>query len=113
MYEVDTRPLIAALVADRRAGVSPSVAARRFHTTLVQIVERVAVAIRRDTGLSRVVLSGGVFANGLLVRGAAAALTRAGFTVFCHRRVPPGDGGLSLGQLAVAAARLAADPSGR
>ena len=59
-------------------------------------------------GLDTVALSGGVFGNALLLVGAAAALRSDGFTVLRHRRVPPNDGGLALGQLVVAAA-----PTGR
>ena len=68
---------------------------------------------RRD-GLATVVLSGGVFLNALLTREDGARLARDGFRVYRHRRVPPSDGGLSLGQLAIAAAwqRVAIDPDG-
>jgi hydrogenase maturation protein HypF len=54
-----------------------------------------------------VVLSGGVFQSALLTREASARLRGEGFRVYRHRLVPPNDGGLSLGQLAVAAACLA------
>jgi hydrogenase maturation protein HypF len=54
-----------------------------------------------------VVLSGGVFMNALLSLDAESALGREGFDVYRHRLVPPGDGGLSLGQAAIAASRLA------
>jgi hydrogenase maturation protein HypF len=53
-----------------------------------------------------VTLSGGVFLNALLTREVQARLQGDGFQAFRHRRVPPSDGGLSLGQLAVAAQRL-------
>ncbi len=56
------------------------------------------------SGIEAVVLSGGVFQNALLTTLTVAALEREGFRVYRHRRVPPGDGGLSLGQVAVAAA---------
>jgi hydrogenase maturation protein HypF len=105
---VDTRPLIAAVAGDVRAGVAAGVIGRRFHATLVAIVADVCGRIRQQTGLGVVVLSGGVFLNVLLLREAAARLAADGFRVYRHRLVPPNDGGLSLGQLAVAAARIAA-----
>jgi hydrogenase maturation protein HypF len=105
-YEVDTRPLVAAVTHACRDGVAPALIARRFHQTLVDVIVRVVHNIRRNTGLSCVVMSGGVFANNILARSATTALERARFEVFTHRLVPAGDGGLSLGQLAVAAARL-------
>src|SRR5205823_3860147 len=61
--------------------------------------------VRGKTGLSDVVLSGGVFLNALLTTEAGARLRAEGFRVYRHRLVPPSDGGLSLGQLAIAAAQ--------
>jgi hydrogenase maturation protein HypF len=54
-----------------------------------------------------VVLSGGVFQNMLLLRKTSDLLTRDGFDVFTHSRVPPNDGGISLGQAAIANAQMA------
>ena len=68
------------------------------------MVARVCGRLRQQTRLNAVALSGGVFQNALLATQAAARLTRDGFDVYRHRRVPPNDGGLSLGQLAMAAA---------
>jgi hydrogenase maturation protein HypF len=102
--EVDVRPLIAAIAADVRRGVPPNAIARRFHATLAMLVARVCGSICDETGLGKVVLSGGVFMNVLLLRETTARLAAEGFQVYRHRRVPPNDGGLSLGQLAIAAA---------
>ncbi len=104
---LDPRPLIRAVVADRTAGIAPTRIARRFHTALVDAVVATCTVLREATGLTRVVLSGGVFNNAILACETPAALARAGFTAHRHRRIPPGDGGLALGQLAVAAARQA------
>lgn len=78
--------------------------ARRFHSTLVEAIRRVCARVREEWGLDRVVLSGGVFANGILLSEASAALAADGFRAYRHRFLPPNDGGLCLGQLAVAAA---------
>jgi hydrogenase maturation protein HypF len=102
---VDTRPLIATVAEEARKGVEAARIARRFHTALVDLIAAVCGRVREATGLGAVVLSGGVFLNALLTREAYARLGREGFRVYRHRRVPPNDGGLSLGQLAVAAAR--------
>jgi hydrogenase maturation protein HypF len=101
---VDTRPLVRAVAQDARQDTDPEIIARRFHSTMVEVIVRVCGRLRSTTGLSAVVLSGGVFMNALLAREAAARLTGEGFRVYRHRLVPPNDGGLSLGQLAVAAA---------
>jgi len=101
---VDTRPLIRAIVADVVAGRAPSVIARRFHSTLAAAAVRVCEDIRTARRLNTVVLTGGVFANAVLSVEVTRRLACEGFEVYRHRTVPPGDGGLSLGQLAVAAA---------
>jgi hydrogenase maturation protein HypF len=111
---IDTRPTIRAIVDDLGHGTAAASIARRFHLTLVRLIVRVCTRIQRRTGLDRVVLSGGVWMNALLTTEACAALREAGFRVYRHRRVPPNDGGLCLGQLAVAAATLdAANKSAR
>ncbi|MBN9121101.1 MAG: carbamoyltransferase HypF, partial [Planctomycetes bacterium] len=101
---VDTRPLVLAAARDAESGVGAARVARRFHTTLVEIVAAVCGRVRAETGLDGVVLSGGVFLNALLASETGARLARDGFRVYRHRLVPPNDGGLALGQAAVAAA---------
>jgi hydrogenase maturation protein HypF len=100
---VDTRPVIRAVAQDRGRGTTSAVIARRFHSTLVEIMASVCGRLRKITDLSTVVLSGGVFMNVLLTREVSARLAGEGFHVYRHRLVPPNDAGLSLGQLAVAA----------
>jgi hydrogenase maturation protein HypF len=104
--QIDTRPLITGVVEDVRQGDSASVIGRRFHAALAETIVRVCARLRAESGLNEVVLSGGVFMNVLLLELAVARLEAAGFRVYRHRLVPPNDGGLCLGQLAVAAARL-------
>jgi hydrogenase maturation protein HypF len=109
---VDTRPLIRAIVDDVQDGAMASLIARRFHSTLIEVIAVVCLRLRQQTGVSTVVLSGGVFLNALLTTEVMARLIAGGFTVFRHRLVPPNDGGLSLGQLAIAAAQDRMAPSG-
>ncbi|HVW00669.1 MAG TPA: carbamoyltransferase HypF [Planctomycetaceae bacterium] len=101
--QIDVRQMIRAVAADVRSGVEPRRIARRFHTTITEIIVGVCARIRDYCGLESVVLSGGVFMNVLLLTESSERLRSAGFEVLRHRRVPPNDGGLSLGQLAVAA----------
>ena len=89
-----------------------AVISRRFHSTMVELVGSVCDHIRRLMRLDAVVLSGGVFMNALLSSEAGTRLSRDGFRVFRHRLVPPNDGGLSLGQLAVAAALAEREAAG-
>jgi hydrogenase maturation protein HypF len=102
-YIVDTRPLVLAAAEDVQRGLEASRIARRFHSTMVEIIAAVCDLIRQQTGLSEVVLSGGVFANALLTGAVNDRLMGKGLRVYRHQLVPPGDGGLCLGQLAVAA----------
>jgi hydrogenase maturation protein HypF len=102
--EIDTRPLIAAVADDVRRGISAGLIARRFHTTMVEIIASVCKHLRDQTRLESVALSGGVFMNALLLSEVVPRLTELGFRVYRHQRVPPNDGGLCLGQLAIAAA---------
>jgi hydrogenase maturation protein HypF len=71
---------------------------------MVEAIAQVCGRLRVKSGLDAVVLSGGVFLNALLTAETTARLESDGFRVYRHRRVPPNDGGLSLGQLAIAAA---------
>jgi hydrogenase maturation protein HypF len=90
----DWAPLISAVMADKRAGAAVPLIAARFHNALVEWILEVAA----HAGPKQVVLSGGVFQNRYLTERAAAALESRGFVVHTHQRVPPNDGGLSLGQ---------------
>jgi hydrogenase maturation protein HypF len=98
--------LLRGLVADRHAGVDPGVIAARFHNGLARAVVTCCAAARDATGLTSVALSGGVFQNALLLRRVVEGLRCAEFRVLTHRDVPPNDGGVSLGQAAVAASLL-------
>ncbi|MGW7030076.1 carbamoyltransferase HypF [Streptomyces xanthophaeus] len=101
----DPAPVLAAVVADVRAGVDPVRIAARFHASVAALVVELCVLARERHGPDTVALTGGVFANALLSSACARILRGQGFTVLRHRNVPPNDGGLSLGQLMVAAAR--------
>jgi len=103
---VDTRPLIMAVAEETNRSTDTAVVARRFHSTLVDIILDVCKRLRQPTGLCAVVLSGGVFLNSLLTQETSVRLREQGFRVYRHRLVPPNDGGLSLGQLAIAACML-------
>jgi hydrogenase maturation protein HypF len=94
----DWGPLVAEVIADVRAGVPVGWISARFHNALAAL----AVAIARHAGCSQVVLTGGCFQNALLTRRVRAALLASDFNVYAHREVPPGDGGIALGQALVA-----------
>ena len=99
--------LVRAVVADRAAGACVETVAGRFHNSLAAMVVDACVTLRDRSGLDAVALSGGVWQNHRLLATTADGLQERGFTVLVHRQVPPNDGGISLGQVAVAAAREA------
>jgi hydrogenase maturation protein HypF len=103
---IDTRPLVRAIVGAVLRGDPAARVARRFHDTVAEIVVDVASRLHETTGIDDVVLSGGVFNNALLLQSATQKLESVGLCVHSHCRVPSNDGGLSPGQLAVAAAAL-------
>ena len=99
---LDWGPLLEALLADLRRGVPVGVMAARFHNALVEGI----VAAAQAVGAGRVALSGGCFQNRILLERAYRRLTEAGLRVYVHQRIPPNDGGIALGQVAVAAQKL-------
>ena len=102
-WRIDVRPMVRQLVREaRRRDITVAQLSGRFHRTVVDIVRGTCEAIRTRTGIARVVLSGGVFQNELLLRGCHETLGGAGFEVHSHNRVPANDGGVALGQAAVA-----------
>jgi hydrogenase maturation protein HypF len=103
---IDPAPVIRGIVQDLEDAVAVPIIAARFHASVAAMIVDVSRRVRDRTGLGRVVLSGGVFQNVALLERARRTLAAAGFEVFSHRRVPSNDGGIALGQAAVAHARL-------
>jgi len=103
LCQIGSRPLIRSIVEDLGRGISVETIGRRFHNGLVETLAVLSQRLREETGLNRVCLSGGTFQNELLLGGLTAKLRDASFKVYAPSQVPSGDGGLSLGQAAVAA----------
>ncbi len=101
----DGAPLVAAVADDVAGGRPRSEIAAAFHEAVARAA---ADACAETNGGGAVVLSGGSFQNLRLLASTRARLEAHGFRVLAHRLVPPNDGGISYGQAAVAAARLAA-----
>jgi hydrogenase maturation protein HypF len=99
---IRAQEIIHRTVEDLLSGVSPQTISARFHLGMADLIVRMGERIRDEHKLNRVVLSGGVFQNMFLLQAAVARLSAAGFEVFTHQRVPTNDGGISLGQAAIA-----------
>jgi hydrogenase maturation protein HypF len=100
--EIEAAPVLRAMVDDVRRGGAPGSIAAAFHVAVAELIAEVADRLRDTTGIERVALSGGVFQNVLLLRLARTALAARDLQVLTHHLVPPNDGGLALGQVAVA-----------
>jgi len=101
--EIDWRPLLRATVEDRARGRDPGEISRAFHAGLADGLANATEALCRANGVGRVVASGGVMQNGLLLDRLVASLEGFGIEVLINHVVPPNDGGISLGQAALGA----------
>jgi hydrogenase maturation protein HypF len=108
MLVLDPVPLVAALVHGRASGVAPALLAAGFHESIGRATVAAAVDLAQTHGLRVAALSGGVFQNTRLSEIVEEGLEAAGLEVLVHRRIPPNDAGISIGQAAVAAAQTSA-----
>jgi len=104
---MNPQPAIRALLADLAAGVPVSTISARFHAGLARVTVEACTLAAQRAGTDLTLLSGGVFQNRLLLELTSAGLQDAGLRVLVPERLPPNDGQIALGQVAVAAARLA------
>lgn len=99
---IKLKSLFEAIIRDIHDKISKEIIAARFHNTITQLIIEVCRDISNKSGIKSAALSGGVFQNRLLLRKTITALEAAGFQVYTHHQVPCNDGGISLGQAAVA-----------
>ncbi|MFZ0827574.1 MAG: carbamoyltransferase HypF [Verrucomicrobiia bacterium] len=98
---LDWSPMILAILADVKNGISVATISAKFHNALVEGM----VAMAKHAGQEHVVLSGGCFQNRYLTEHVVRRLEAEGFRPYWHQRVPPNDGGIALGQV-IAARRM-------
>jgi hydrogenase maturation protein HypF len=101
--ELDPAPLLARLVAERDRGTATALLAAGFHEAIGRASAALAASVATRRGLDTVVLTGGVFQNARLTEVVESELADRGFAVLVHQSVPPNDGGISVGQAAIAA----------
>ena len=102
MWEVRIGPLLEAILNDTRSGVPVREIGLRFHETIARLTRDMVARVAKAAGISRVALSGGCFQNRLLLRRTVPLLREAGLEVLLHHQVPCNDGGIALGQAAIA-----------
>jgi hydrogenase maturation factor HypF (carbamoyltransferase family) len=112
-FKIDLRNAIRSITTDFLQGTAVPTISARFHRTMAQVSVDACLRIRESDGLKRVCLSGGTFQNLRLLEHSVTGLRERGFDVFVHQRVPPNDGGLSLGQAVIASQRIDRPDLGR
>jgi hydrogenase maturation protein HypF len=105
---LDPRPMFLAVLGDIAAGIPVPTISARFHAGLARATADVLVMVAERRELQLAVLSGGVFQNRLLLELTIDALEAAGLRVIVPEKLPPNDGQIAFGQVAIGAARLAA-----
>ena len=105
---VDWQPAIRALLNDISSGIAPGIVSAKFHNMLSEVI----IAIARKSGRRNVVLTGGCFQNRYLLEHSIDRLIEEGFRPYWHQRIPPNDGGISLGQIFAATMFENAQPAG-
>ncbi|MFH2059870.1 MAG: carbamoyltransferase HypF [Pseudomonadota bacterium] len=101
-------PLFKSIVRDIQSGIPNAVISMKFHNTLANMIVSTCSKLKKETGFSRVCLSGGVFQNLLLLTKTIELLEKGGFSVYIPDKLPLNDGGLALGQAIVANQRIVA-----
>jgi hydrogenase maturation protein HypF len=99
---IDPSPMIQSVVKDVRAGVGTARISAKFHNSISNVVVDICGKLRDAREISTVVLSGGVWQNMALSQQVVSRLRDVGFTTYVHRQAPTNDGGIALGQLAIA-----------
>ena len=105
-YQIDPAPLFAELLDDVHRGVATAIISARFHNSIARMVSAMCKTLRNEFGVNDVVLSGGVWQNMTLLRHTYQLLASDDFRPHIHQQVPSNDGGLALGQAAIAIHRM-------
>jgi len=101
-FIINPQEIFIDIIADLKKGLDKKVMATKFHNTVAKFTVDLCGKIRENTGINEVALSGGVFQNKYLTEKVVFLLEDKGFKVYIQRKVPPNDGGVSLGQAVVA-----------
>ncbi|MBU4349042.1 carbamoyltransferase HypF, partial [bacterium] len=101
-FIIDPQEIFIDIIADLKKGVDKKVMSAKFHNTVAEFTFGLCGKIRENSGINKIALSGGVFQNKYLTEKVVSLLEDKGFKVYIQRKVPPNDGGISLGQAVIA-----------
>jgi len=102
---ISFKNLFKEMISDIKKGISESVISAKFHNTIIYVIFETVTKMRKETGINKVALSGGTFQNKYISEGVKQMLTNEKFKVYTQSKIPANDGGVALGQLAIAAKR--------
>lgn len=101
-FIIDPQEIFIEIIKDLKEGIDKKIMAAKFHNTVAEFTLNLCGKIRENSGINKIALSGGVFQNNYLTEKVVSLLEDKGFKVYTQRKVPPNDGGISLGQTVVA-----------
>jgi len=99
---IQTHNIISGIIEDKRVGIPEAVISSKFHNSIIMFTKDLCNFIRKDTGVNKIALSGGVFQNSYILRNLTRELKELGFIVYTNRLVPTNDGGVAVGQIVIA-----------
>lgn len=109
MYIIEPYKMIKEVIKDKLNGVSRKIMASKFQNTIVALSVSMCTYVRKDTSINEVALSGGVFQNAFLLTKICRNLEKEGFEVYTHTHLPSNDGGVAIGQIIIANAKMGSD----
>lgn len=109
MYIIEPYEMIKEVIKDKLNGVARKIMASKFQNTIVNLTVTMCTYIRGDTSINEVALSGGVFQNAFLLTKSCRNLEKEGFDVYTHTHLPANDGGVAIGQIIIANAKMGSD----
>ncbi len=102
VFIIETSGMIRGIVRDLRNKADKGIVSAKFHNTIAEIIAATASGLRKEFGLRKIVLSGGVFQNRYLTEKSVCILNKTGFCVYTHSKINTNDNGIPIGQLAMA-----------
>jgi len=106
IYVINPSGVIGSIIKDIKSKVNIDAISMKFHISLAEMIVKISSLLRKETGIDKICLSGGVFQNMILRKETTKKLLKEKFEVYNHAKLPPNDGGISAGQAAIAMKRL-------